>query len=228
VEEGFGVVGTAVIRGRERNIDQIGGAGCPNFSMSCFRDIELFNLALLARQAWRILQVPDALSARVLKAVYFPDGDILSAEVGNHPSQVWRSILEGRDALKIGLIKRIGDERSTSTWNTNWLPRDTRLRHVAPQKEDPPLLVCDYISQVLAEWNVQKLEEYFLRADVEVIKNIPLSHRRQNDFWAWHFEKKGIFSVRSCYRALAATKQEREAWLDDRPGSLQVKEDERP
>jgi hypothetical protein len=74
-----------------------------------FRDIELFNLALLATQAWRILQVPDSLSARVLKTVYFPDGDFLSAVVGPHPSQVWRSILEGKDALKVGLIRRIGD-----------------------------------------------------------------------------------------------------------------------
>jgi hypothetical protein len=74
-----------------------------------FRDIELFNLALLARQAWRLLQEPDSLSARVLKAVYYPEGDILSARLGGHPSQVWRSILEGRDALCIGLIRRIGD-----------------------------------------------------------------------------------------------------------------------
>jgi hypothetical protein len=30
VEEGSGVVGIDVIHGRKRNIDQIGGAGCPN------------------------------------------------------------------------------------------------------------------------------------------------------------------------------------------------------
>jgi hypothetical protein len=59
-----------------------------------FRDIELFNLALLARQAWRILREPSSLNTRDLKTVYFPQSDILSDELGTHPSQM-RAILEG-------------------------------------------------------------------------------------------------------------------------------------
>lgn len=39
-----------------------------------FRDLELFNLALLAWQAWRLLQEPSSPSARIIKASYYPEG----------------------------------------------------------------------------------------------------------------------------------------------------------
>jgi hypothetical protein len=70
-----------------------------------FRDTELFNLALLARQAWRILQSPNTLSARILNVVYYPSKDFLEANMGSHPSQICRALVEGRDALSLGLIR---------------------------------------------------------------------------------------------------------------------------
>ena len=38
-----------------------------------FRDMHQFNLAMLSRQGWRIVQNPTSLCARILKARYFPD-----------------------------------------------------------------------------------------------------------------------------------------------------------
>ena len=51
-----------------------------------FRNLQAFNLAMLAKQAWRILKNPNCLIARVYKAKYFPFSDILSAKLGCSPS----------------------------------------------------------------------------------------------------------------------------------------------
>ena len=67
-----------------------------------FRDIQIFNLALLARQAWSLLTKPESLCSKILKAVYFPSRDLLSVPIGNEPSNTWRAIWEGIDVLKQG------------------------------------------------------------------------------------------------------------------------------
>ena len=46
------------------------------------RDIKLSNLALLARQAWRVLTDPNSLSARILKAKYFATTEFLHVILG--------------------------------------------------------------------------------------------------------------------------------------------------
>lgn len=178
-----------------------------------FRDIELFNLALLARQARRIVQDPSSLSAPIIKAVYFPNQRFLEAELGQSPSRIWRSIIDGRDVLERGLIKRIGTGEGTNIWNTNWLPRNGLLRPVECVLRDPPQNVCELIDQVSVAWDTKKVKAAFLPMDVEAILNIPICTRRQDDFWAWHYDKNGLFSVRSAYRMLVNTKERRTAWL---------------
>jgi hypothetical protein len=46
-----------------------------------FRDLQSFNLAMLAKQVWRLLCDPDSLCARVLLARYYPDGKLLNARM---------------------------------------------------------------------------------------------------------------------------------------------------
>ena len=138
-----------------------------------FLDIELFNLALLARQARRILKEPNLQSARILKANYFPDNDFLQAELWLSPSQVWRAMLEGRDILAQGWIRRIGDGWSTLIWQHNWLPRPFSMRLITSRIPNPTQVIGDLtLAEVIG--NREAVEEFFLPIDVEVIFSIRL------------------------------------------------------
>lgn len=81
-----------------------------------FRDLEAFNQALLSKQVWRILQQPNCLMARVLRARYFPDGDIFKATLKTKSSYAWKSILHGRELLVKGMRYIIGDGMTTNMW----------------------------------------------------------------------------------------------------------------
>ena len=61
-----------------------------------FKDLKAFNLALLAKQGWRISQDSDSLAHRVLKAKYFPDSNFLEAQLGKNPSYTQRSLVAVR------------------------------------------------------------------------------------------------------------------------------------
>ncbi|XP_073355270.1 uncharacterized protein [Aegilops tauschii subsp. strangulata] len=172
------------------------------------------SLSTVGKEGWRILQQPDSLSARILKGVCFPNSSILHAQVGSHPSQIWRSIMEGVEVLKLGLIKRIGNGESTDVWTENWIPSNEMLRPYGCRVQNPMRLAADYIDYTSATWDKHRVEQTFLPIDVSVILTIPISTRIFDDYWACNFERNDIFSVCSAYRMLVATRQRREAWLD--------------
>jgi len=74
-----------------------------------FRDIHALNLAMLAKQSWRLWQNPNSLCARVLKAKYFASTSVLEAKAKHGMSYSWCSILHGLDIMKKGMVWRIGD-----------------------------------------------------------------------------------------------------------------------
>ena len=49
-------------------------------------------------------------------------------------------------------------------------------------RDEPPLKVSELIDSHSATWDIQKLQANLLPMDVEIISNIPLSTRRQEDF----------------------------------------------
>ena len=69
-----------------------------------FRDLNTFNLAMLAKQAWRLIHESHSLFYRVYKAQYFPSCSFMDAELRSNPSYVWRSLLQTRDLIREGSI----------------------------------------------------------------------------------------------------------------------------
>lgn len=73
------------------------------------RDLSAFNVALLAKQCWRLVNNPSSLAARVLKGKYFPRSSLWEATIPPTASYTWRSILSARELLQHGSKWVIGD-----------------------------------------------------------------------------------------------------------------------
>jgi hypothetical protein len=68
-----------------------------------------FNEAFLAKQCWRLLQSPESLLAKILKAKYYHNSFYMDAKLGLKPFFTWRSIHGTRDILEAGLLWRVGN-----------------------------------------------------------------------------------------------------------------------
>ena len=101
----------------------IGGLG--------FKEMESFNLALLAKQWWRIIHNEKSLSFRVLKGKYFPNSEPMTSPKGPNSSYLWNSLWEGRRIVEQGATWRVGDGRRIDVWVDPWLKKgpDGRVTH---------------------------------------------------------------------------------------------------
>ena len=84
-----------------------------------FRDLYSFNISLLARQACRLIQSPDSLCARVLKAKYFPSSSPMLA-LPHGGSQFWKSLVKVRPVFQSFVKFGVGDGSSIRFWLDWW------------------------------------------------------------------------------------------------------------
>ncbi|XP_062028960.1 uncharacterized protein LOC133744958 [Rosa rugosa] len=158
-----------------------------------FRSLTEFNMAMLAKQAWRIANDHESLIAIVYKARYFPGSSFWLAPVHSAPSYSWRSIFAARELLKAGTYWQIGTGKYVKVWSDNWVPGISTL---------VPNIGLPLVNENMTE-------------GAEAILNIPLSRRLVNDRVAWRLEKKGEFSVKTAYRYAFSTSLERPGILEN-------------
>ena len=103
---------------------------------------------------------PDSLYARVLKGKYFHNGDFMTARNKRNASHTWRALLFGREALRHGLIKRIGDGSQTRIWEDPWILAISNYRPLARINFNPETSVT--MVQDQGVWDIDQLLSPFL------------------------------------------------------------------
>lgn len=124
-----------------------------------------------------------------------------SCDVGLPPT---RSILKGLELLKKGIIWRVGNGEDIKIWDDPWLPRGSTRRPITPRRGIILSRVADLLCPDTGQWDEELVRELFWTEDVPIILALP-THVEMQDVATWHYDPKGLFSVKSAYRL----------WCDD-------------
>ena len=121
------------------NLKGRGGMGC--------RDIQAFNLSLLAKQTWILLLNTYSLFFRVYKSRYFPNCSFMDVELGSNPSYVWRSLWAAREIICEGSKWVYG--RTIGVTTHKWLSH----KPIFLGEQQPDLMVKDLIDGDTGQWD---------------------------------------------------------------------------
>ena len=124
-----------------------------------FRDIHTFNLAMLAKQAWRLLHETPSLFYCVYKARNFPLCSFMDAKLGASQSVVWRSLLQAREVIREGFIWQVRNGQTIGINTHRWLPRPPTFNNRA----DKSLKVAGLIDGTTNQWDRAKVHAIFDR-----------------------------------------------------------------
>lgn len=144
---------------------EVGGMG--------FRDLQAFNLALLAKQGWKFIEEPSSLVTRVFQAKYFPQVDFIDANLGHNPSYCWHSLWCSQSLLKEGLRWRISDGSKINIWRQPWLRDEVKCLQSAPMAGSDTMTMKDLRTSDLQDLTMDLLHALLTPADLERVLKVP-------------------------------------------------------
>ena len=166
-----------------------------------FRDLECFNQALLAKQAWRIINDDDCLMSCVMRGKYFENNNFINAYLGRRPSYAWRSIIFGRNLLKQGMKHLVGNGHTINVWSQPRLEDVDGLCRPPLRRQrlfNVNLKVADVINHQTGRWDERIMEEIFVPSDIAILRrNQHVS--LEKDSWVWRHTRNGLYSVKTGY-----------------------------
>lgn len=164
------------------------------------KNLAKFNDALLAKQAWRIINNPDTLFSRIMEARYFKDDSILDAKERKNQSYRWSSLLVGLELLKKGLCYNVGNGESIRLERDNFIdsvpPRTIRMSQTLPN------ITLDKFIKNMGNyrfWDEDMIQAYIAPEDQMALRGIHLPITVAPDRLLWNYNTTGDYTVRSGY-----------------------------
>ena len=189
-----------------------------------FRSLEEFNIALLAKQLWRLEHNPNSLLTRVLKGRYFRNSHPFKAPKASRPSYGWRSMMAAKDLVTKGLRRTIGTGEDTLVWQDLWLPDETARPPTITHDYDPNLRVSDLIDPVEKEWDNSKLRSLLHPNDIPLVRSLNLKRNPGRDGYCWNLTTSGKYSVKSGYMLARSKPDEDTEFRNQLPSLNPLKE----
>ena len=162
-----------------------------------------FNDSLLAKQIRRWKNNEHTLFHKVFKAKFFPNCSIMDCDSAGKGSYVWKSIIQARHVIELGIVWRVGNGQSIYIKEDRWLPQLAGSRIVSPPAILPPnSKVCDLVDHESLSWNKDLIEQEFLPHKAKFIQALPLSVREIPDKEVWLSSPYGEYTTRTAYKLM--------------------------
>ena len=161
-----------------------------------FRDIQAFNLALLAKQAWRLIHNTHSLFYKVHKARYFPNCSLMDVVLGHNHSYVWRSVLATREIIREGACWKVGDGIKIEVSMHKWLFH----KPVFLGEARPKMLVCALMDTETRQCDREKIFDIFAHRTQMEILSIHVQNNTARDSLIWKENGSKKFTMRSTYQ----------------------------
>jgi len=87
-------------------------------------------------------------------------------------------------------------------WDDPWIPKGITRRPRTPRGNTVLSRVSELIDPYTGTWDTELVKDLFWEEDVPNILSIPV-HVDREHMVAWHFDRKGMFSVKSAYDKLS-------------------------
>lgn len=166
-----------------------------------FRSLYGFNIALLGKQCWNMLNNPGSLVSRLFKARYFSNTSMFEAQKGRNSSYIWQGLKTAMDSLRSGFRWVVGNGESICATKDQWIrgKKDYCVvndHSYAGRSEK----VSTYIDAGTKSWMTHQVFENFLLEDARAIISIPLPRNETEDRVVWAGSSSGIYTAKEGYK----------------------------